>query len=145
LRATQHIVKAINVLTIKEKATFNAMFTLRDLIQLAVTPFTHHFERYANPMVHPMTGETISSCKKFMHDPTTAEIWKTAVGKDFGGMVQGDIKMGQKGTNAMFVMTHEEIQQVLRAGKKSLIATQWWINGRKRRAQIGFKSQWEVI
>ncbi len=33
-------------------------------------------------------------------------------------MAQGDNKMGQKGTNAMFVMTHEEIQHVLQAGKK---------------------------
>jgi hypothetical protein len=33
-------------------------------------------------------------------------------------MAQGNNKTGQKGTNAMFVMTHEEIQHVLRAGKK---------------------------
>ncbi len=60
------------------------------------------------PMVHPITGETISSCKQLMHDPTTAETWQTAFGKDFGGMVQGDLKMDQKGTNSIFVMTHEE-------------------------------------
>jgi hypothetical protein len=39
-----------------------------------------------------------------MNDPTTAEIWMTAFGKDFGRMSQGDNKMGQKGTKAMFVM-----------------------------------------
>ncbi len=33
-------------------------------------------------------------------------------------MAEGNKKMGQKGTNAMFVMTHEEIQHVLQAGKK---------------------------
>jgi hypothetical protein len=33
-------------------------------------------------------------------------------------MAQGDNKTGQKGTNAMFVIKHEEIQLVLRAGKK---------------------------
>jgi hypothetical protein len=69
-------------------------------------------------MVHPVTGETISSYKKLMHGPVTAGIWQTAFGKDFGGMTQGDNKMGQKGTNAMFVMTHEEIHQVLRSDKK---------------------------
>ncbi len=37
------------------------------------------------------------------------EIWQTAFGKDFGGMAQGDNKMGQKGTNSIFVMTHSEI------------------------------------
>jgi hypothetical protein len=44
-----------------------------------------------------------------MNDPATMEIWQTAFGKDFGGMAQGDNKTGQKGTNAIFVMTHEEI------------------------------------
>ena len=52
-----------------------------------------------------------------MHDPATADIWQTAFGKDFGGMAQGDNKTGQKGTNAMFVMNHEEIKNVLKAGK----------------------------
>jgi hypothetical protein len=52
-----------------------------------------------------------------MNDPATAEIWQTAFGKDFGGMAQGDEKMGQKGTNAMFVMTHDEIKQAVAAGK----------------------------
>ncbi len=32
-----------------------------------------------------------------------------AVGKDFGGMAQGDNKMVQNGTNSIFVMTNEEI------------------------------------
>jgi hypothetical protein len=44
-----------------------------------------------------------------MHDPATMEIWQTAFGKDFGGMVQGDNKMGQQGTNSIFVMTRDEI------------------------------------
>jgi hypothetical protein len=52
-----------------------------------------------------------------IHNPATAEIWQTAFGKDFDGMAQGDNKTGKKGTNTMFVMTHDEINQVLRAGK----------------------------
>jgi hypothetical protein len=47
-----------------------------------------------------------------MHDPTTAETWKTAFGKDFGGMVQRGIKTGQKGTNSIFVMTHNKILRI---------------------------------
>ncbi len=54
-------------------------------------------------------GKTISSYCKLMNNLATAEVWQTAFGKDFGGMVQGDNKMGQKGTNAMFVMTHNKI------------------------------------
>ncbi len=48
------------------------------------------------PMVHPINGETISSYKWLMHDPTMAEMWQTAFENNFGGMVQGDLKMGQK-------------------------------------------------
>jgi hypothetical protein len=70
-------------------------------------------------MVHyPVTGETISSYKKLMHNPATAETWQTAFGKDFGGMTQGDDKTGQKGTNAMFIMNHDEFKAVLMQKKK---------------------------
>jgi hypothetical protein len=70
-------------------------------------------EHYANPMVQPV----ISSFKKLMHDPATAEVWQTTFGKDFEGMVQGCNKMGQKGTNAMFVMVHDKIMHALAAKK----------------------------
>jgi hypothetical protein len=53
-----------------------------------------------------------------MNNPVTAEIWQPAFGKDFGGMVQGDNKTGQKRTNAMFVMMHDEIRHMLRHNKK---------------------------
>ena len=68
-----------------------------------------NLEHLAMTMIHPTTGETISSYKKLMNDPDTMEIWQTAFGKDFGGMAQGDNKTGQKGTDAIFVMTHAEI------------------------------------
>jgi hypothetical protein len=61
------------------------------------------------PMIHPTTGKTITSYKKLMHNPATMEIWQTAFGKNFGGMAQGNNKTGQKGTNSIFVMTHDEI------------------------------------
>jgi hypothetical protein len=63
-------------------------------------------------MVHPTTGKTISSYKRLMHNPDTLEVWQTAFGKDFGGLAQGDNKIGQKGTNATFVMTHDEIRTI---------------------------------
>jgi hypothetical protein len=52
-----------------------------------------------------------------MNNPKTAKIWQTAFGKDFGGMVQGDDNMGQKGTNLIFVMTHEDITTEKKEGK----------------------------
>ncbi len=52
-----------------------------------------------------------------MNDPATAEVWQTAFGKEFGGMAQGDNKMGQIGTNVIFVMNHNKLGQILWAGK----------------------------
>jgi len=74
------------------------------------TTSTFDFQQVATPMVHPTTGEMISSYKQLMHDPDTAKIWQTAFGKNFGGMAQGDKKTGQKGTNSIFVMTHDDIK-----------------------------------
>jgi hypothetical protein len=66
-------------------------------------------QQVAMPMVHPTTGKFISSYKQLIHDPATTKIWQTAFGKDFGGMAQGGNKTGQKGTNSIFVMSHEAI------------------------------------
>jgi hypothetical protein len=77
-----------------------------------LTPTCLDHKQVAMPMVQRITGETISSYKQLMHDPTTAETWKTAFGKDFGRMAQGDLKTGQKGTNSIFVMTHDKISQI---------------------------------
>jgi hypothetical protein len=119
-RARQQLVsqQAINVLTIREKSNYQPSFTPRALIQHAIIPDVHKFEHYANPMVHPVSGETILSYKKLMNDPAMAEVWQTAFGKDFGGMAQCDNKTGQKRIDAMFVMTHNDIKHALKAGKK---------------------------
>ena len=73
---------------------------------------TQDLQHLAMPMVHPTTGETISSYKKLMNDPITAEIWKMAFGKDFGCMAQGDKKTGQAGTDSIFVMDHGAIAKI---------------------------------
>jgi hypothetical protein len=49
-----------------------------------------------------------------MNDPATAEIWMMAFGKDFSRMSQGDNKTGQKGANAMFVMSSFNIPLIPR-------------------------------
>jgi hypothetical protein len=73
-------------------------------MEWATTHGPTKFEHYANPMVHPTMGETISIYKRLMNDPKTAETWQTAFGKDFGGEAQGDNKTGQKRTNTIFAM-----------------------------------------
>jgi hypothetical protein len=50
--------------------------------------------------------------QKMMHKPATAETWQTAFRNDLGSMAWGDNKMGQKGTNAMFVMTNNKIKHM---------------------------------
>jgi hypothetical protein len=67
---------------------------------------------YAMPMIHPITVATISSYCKLINDPATAEISMMAFGKDFSGMSQGNNKTGQKGTNAMFVMSPSNIHMI---------------------------------
>jgi hypothetical protein len=102
-----------------------------------------HFEHFANPMVHPVTRKTILSYKKLMHDPAAAEVWQTAFGKDFGGMAQGDNKTGQKGMNAMFVMTHDEIVHTIREKKNSPLPILLLITDLKRKIRIKYGSRQE--
>jgi hypothetical protein len=108
----------IDIITTRKLATANTTFTPRALVPFANTKRLTFFEHYARPMVHPIIGKTISSYKKLMNNPATAEVWQTALGKYFGGMAQGCNKSGQKGTNEMFVMTKAEIASALAAGKK---------------------------
>lgn len=110
--AQQRIVTrlAIHALTESERSSCQRAFMPTDLLPPIVMASPSHLEHFCFPMVHPITGETISSCKKLMHDPATAETWQTAFGKDFGGMTQGDDKTGQKVTNEMFVMNHKAMK-----------------------------------
>jgi hypothetical protein len=112
---TQH---ATNALTATEIKKYQDIFAPHILSTAAPSRAAIQPEHFAYPMVHPVTGKTISSYKKLMNDPATAETWQTALGKDFGGMSQGGNKTGQKGTNAMFVMTHDTIRHVLATRQK---------------------------
>ena len=69
-------------------------------------------------MVHPVTGATITSYKKLINNPAMAKVWQTAFGRDFGRMAQGDNKTGQKGTNVLFLMTHNKIALTLAVNKR---------------------------
>eukprot|EP00804_Cyclotella_cryptica_P000699 CCRYP_000983-RA/>CCRYP_000983-RA protein AED:0.36 eAED:0.37 QI:0/0/0/1/1/1/5/0/509 len=43
-------------------------------------------------VVHPTTGETITSYKKLIACPLLRDVWTTAFGKEFGNLAQGDKK-----------------------------------------------------
>jgi hypothetical protein len=68
-------------------------------------------KHYANPVIHPVTGKTISSYTKAIKDPSLSEVWQKAFGKEFGGLAQGDTKTNTTGTNAIFVMTQDDIKK----------------------------------
>jgi len=68
-------------------------------------------KHYANPVIHPVTGKTISSYTKAIKDPSLSEVWQKAFGKEFGGLAQGDAKTNTAGTNAIFVMTQDDIKK----------------------------------
>jgi hypothetical protein len=53
-----------------------------------------------------------------MNNPATAEVWQMAFRQGFGGMAQGDNKTEQKGTIAMFLMTHDGINSTCTCGEK---------------------------
>ncbi len=63
-------------------------------------------------MIHPVTGKHITSYRKLMQDPATAEVWMTAFGKDFDGMCQGDDKTNTIGTNAIFMMELKDVPNI---------------------------------
>ncbi len=113
----------------------------RKLMKNCATPMPIKFEHFASPMVHPITGKMISSYKKLMHNPATVEVWQTAFGKDFCGMAEGCNKTGQKGTNAMIVLTHDKIRHALAAKKFLLLQILLSIIGYKKTIHITSASQ----
>jgi hypothetical protein len=109
-------------MTMKEALYPPTAFSPSHLTMPAVVDKIPNYAHYASPMVHPTTGETITSYKRLMNNPETAEVWQTAFGKDFGGMAQGNDKTGQKGMNSIFVMTHKEIATAKKEGKMWMCA-----------------------
>jgi hypothetical protein len=103
--------EAINFLTKCVWAKLPNIFTPTKL-RPKTMPTCLDFKQVAMPMVHPTTGKTISSYKRLINNPATAETWQTAFGKDFGSMAQGDKKMGQQGTNSIFIITHKKIVRI---------------------------------
>ena len=62
-------------------------------------------EHFCAPVVHPTTGETITSYKKPAKDEELKETWTTRFGKECGNLAQGGDKTGTPGMYAIKVMT----------------------------------------
>ncbi len=137
--------QTLNALTCNKQYHINLTFIPTALLSSVVKDAPSQIKHFALPMVHPVTSEMISSYKKMMHDPDTSEIWQIVFCKDFGGMAQADNKTGQKGTNAMFVMRHDEIKHVYGKVKNSLTEILYTIMGHKKKTQTRFILQLGVI
>ncbi len=126
-------------------SVFLHIFSPRSLIPDATTMAHVHFKHiafknFARPIVHLVTGETISSYKKLMHDLETVKVWQTVLGKDSNGMMQGKNKMDQKGTDAMFVMTHDNSKRVLADSQKFTYGNPVFDYYPRKRIHIAFAS-----
>ena len=75
-----------------------------------VIPWT--CEHFCAPVIHPVTGESITKYKKLVDDPITQHIWSRAFGKEFGNLAQGDAATNTPGTDSIFVMTHAQIPRI---------------------------------
>ena len=47
-------------------------------------------EHFCAPVIHPITGESITTYKKLAADPVMKDTWARAFGKEFGNLAQGD-------------------------------------------------------
>ena len=61
-------------------------------------------ENFCAPVIPPTSGTIISKYKELANNQETREVWISAFGKEFGGLTQGDNRMGGKGSTAIFVL-----------------------------------------
>jgi hypothetical protein len=85
---------------------------------LTACPTAHHnnldldIEHFASPVIHPVTGATITRYQKLVKDPLLRDIWTTAFGKEFGNLAQGDKHTDTHGTNSIFILSHTVINNI---------------------------------
>ncbi len=89
--------QAINALMCNERKRLKLAFTPTFLLPTMVDCTPSHVKHFALPMVHHVTGKTISSYKKLMNDLATSKVWQTAFGKDFGAWHWVTTKLVKKG------------------------------------------------
>jgi hypothetical protein len=133
--------QALNAMTINEALHAPDTFTPLSISCKSYKNMVPNYAHFALPMVHPTIGETITSYKRLMHNPETAEVWQTVISKDFGGMAQGDDKMGQKGKNSVFLMTRKEMQ--MQQDQNGLLRVSWSTFNHKK--MISIKSALRLV
>jgi hypothetical protein len=94
----------------------NAVLSAINIQTYAPLPTSHAIpwlcEHFCAPVIHPVTGESITKYKTLVNDPITTKTWAHAFGKEFRNLMQGNTTTNTPGTNAIFVMTHKQILQI---------------------------------
>ena len=68
-----------------------------------------NIQHFCAPVMHPGTGELITSYKKLSKDPELKEVWETVFGKEWGSLAQGDKRTGSKGTDTFKILCPEQV------------------------------------
>ncbi|KAL7426973.1 hypothetical protein ACHAXH_000515 [Discostella pseudostelligera] len=71
-------------------------------------------EHFCAPVIHPITGKSITNYKKLAADPVMRDTWARAFGKEFGNLALGDNATKTPGTDSIFVLMHDQIRQIPR-------------------------------
>jgi hypothetical protein len=82
---------------------------------LTACPIAHNdldIEHFASPVIHPVTGTTITRYQKLVKDPLLRDTWTKAFGKEFGNLAQGDKHTDTQGTNLIFILSHDKIKHI---------------------------------
>ena len=69
-------------------------------------------QHYCAPVTHPITGKAMRKYAEVTKCEELRETWETAFGKEFGGLAQGDDRTGQKGTDTVIILDHQQIKEI---------------------------------
>ena len=71
-----------------------------------------NLQHFCAPVIHPTTGDIITSYKRLANDPKFKEVWETGFGKEWGGLAQGDKQTGAKGTNTLIIIRPDQVHMI---------------------------------
>ena len=80
-------------------------------IEIPTQNNTTPLEHFCAPILHLITGKSITNYNKLGKYPETIESWTKSVGKEWGNLEQVYLKTGTKGTISLFVLYHKEIKR----------------------------------
>ena len=71
-----------------------------------------NLQHFCAPVIHPTTGEIITSYKRLVNDPKFRNVWETGFGKEWGGLAHSDKRTGAKGKNTLIILHPDQIHGI---------------------------------